>query len=83
MAARAEEIRGFLEGLGFKPTRVYVTLFRLTKVKSSKVSMLLVSLYNNDRACYTMTKSSTKALKEKYKLSYSGELHWHLGIKFT
>ena len=43
-ALYAKEIRGFLEGLGFKPTSVNETLFRLTKVKNRKVCTLLVSL---------------------------------------
>jgi hypothetical protein len=86
-ALYAKEIRGFLEGLGFKPTSVDETLFRLTRVKDGKVSTLLVSLYVDDGACCTndeeLYQEFLTALKEKYDLSDSGDLDWHLGIKFT
>ncbi len=50
-ALYAKEIRGFHEGLGFKPTSIDETLFRLTKVQNYKFCTLLVSLYIDDRAC--------------------------------
>jgi hypothetical protein len=86
-ALYAKEIRSFLEGLGFKATSVDETLFKLTKEKNGKTCTLLVSLYVDDGACCTndeeLYQEFLKALKEKYELSDSCNLDWHLGIKFT
>jgi hypothetical protein len=57
------------------------------RVKDRKVRTLLVSLYIDDRACCTndeeLYQEFLTALKEKYELSNSCDLDWHLGIKFT
>jgi hypothetical protein len=86
-ALYAKEIRAFLEGLGFKATSVDETLFRLTKERDGKVCTLLVSLYVDDGACCTndeeLYQEFLEELKAKYELSDSGDLDWHLGIKFT
>jgi hypothetical protein len=46
-----------------------------------------VSLYVDDGACCTNDKELYQeflnVLKDKYKLSDSSDLDWHLGIKFT
>jgi hypothetical protein len=56
-------------------------------MKGNKKGTLLVSLYVDDGACCTNDKplyqDFIKALGDKYKLSDSGDLDWHLSIKVT
>ena len=86
-ALYAKEIRSFLEGIGFRACSVDETLFKLTRTTGGKTSTLLVSLYVDDGACCTndeaLYQEFLTALKDKYDLSDSGDLDWHLGIKFT
>ena len=86
-ALYAQEIKGWLTEYGFQPTSVDETLFRLTRVKNNKTSTLLVSLYVDDGACCTnddeLYQEFITALSNKYKLSDSGDLKWHLGMKVT
>jgi hypothetical protein len=56
-------------------------------MKGTKKCTLLVSLYVDDGACCTndeaLYQDFIKALGDKYELSDSGDLDWHLGIKVT
>jgi hypothetical protein len=86
-ALYAKEIAKWFKEYGFEPCSVDETLFRLTRMKGSKKCTLLVSLYVDDGACCTNDKALyqdfIKALGDKYELSDSGDLDWHLGIKVT
>jgi hypothetical protein len=86
-ALYSKEIKKWLTEYGFKATTVDETLFRLTRVKNGKTSTLLISLYVDDGACCTndeeLYQEFLTALQEKYELSDSGDLTWHLGINVT
>jgi hypothetical protein len=86
-ALYSKEIKKWLAEYGFKATTVDETLFRLTRVKNGKTSTLLISLYVDDGACCTndeeLYQEFLTALQDKYELSDSGDLTWHLGINVT
>jgi hypothetical protein len=86
-ALYANEISTWLKDYGFETCSVEGTLFRLTRERDGKTSTLLISLYVDDGACCTndeiLYQEFLKALEDKYKLSDTGNLEWHLGIKVT
>ncbi len=86
-ALYAKEITKWLKEYGFESCSVDETLFRLTRMKGDKKCTLLISLYVDDGACCTndeeLYQEFIQALGDKYELSDSGDLDWHLGIKVT
>jgi hypothetical protein len=81
----AKEIAKWFKEYGFESCSVDETLFRLTRMKGNKKCTLLVSLYVDNGACCTndepLYQDFIKALGDKYELSDSGDLDWHLCIK--